>query len=430
MKQTGIRSTLRCTRSLHMQFGIAVLVQLGITATTCSQENNWPQFLGIHRNGISAETGLIDKWPDKGPKVIWRSKGGVGMSGLAIDRGSLITMVQIGDEQQVLALNAKTGEELWRTAVAPAYENPQGDGPRATPNIDGEAVYVYTGEGVLASLNFNTGKLAWSHDVVKEHDGKPSDYGMSCSPLVVGDQVIVCAGAPDATVVAYHKKSGEVAWKTGDGPAGYASPTLLKIGERQQIVAFVGAEVLGLEPGSGQVLWSYPYETDFACNTASPISVDGNVFISAGENHGSTMLAIEEAAGELSAKEVWASLGPRSAMRNEWQTSILLDGFLYGLDNVGGAGPITNLVCLNSKTGEQVWIERRFGKGNLIAAEGKLFISTLNGELVVVRATPDGYQEIGRKNVVGKTRQAPALANGLLYLRDEKEIICLDVRKQ
>ena len=220
MKQTGMRSRLEGIRSMPMLLGIAVLMQLGIAAAAYSQENNWPQFLGIHRNGISAETGLIEKWPANGPKEKWSAKAGVGMSGMAIDRGSLITMFQSSDEQLVLALNAETGEELWKTPLAPAYENAQGDGPRATPSIDGESVYAYTGEGVLAALNFKTGEMIWSHNVVKELDGKPSDYGMSSSPLIVGDQVIVCAGAPQATVVAFDKKTGEVAWKAGDGPAG------------------------------------------------------------------------------------------------------------------------------------------------------------------------------------------------------------------
>ena len=430
MKRTGVCLMLPGIRLMIMASAIAILMQFAVAAVAYAQEDNWPQFLGVHRNGISSETGLIKKWPADGPKVVWRAKAGVGMSGLAIDRGSLITMFQTSDEQFVLALNAETGKELWQTPVAPAYENAQGDGPRATPTIDGDSVYVYTGEGVLAALNFKTGKLIWSHDVVTELNGKPSDYGMSCSPLIVGDQVVVCAGAPQATVVACEKKSGEIAWKAGDGPAGYASPALLQVGKQQQIVAFVGNEVLGLEPGSGKVLWNYPYKTDFFCNTASPISVDGNVFVSAGENHGSTMLAISEAGGDHSVKEVWTSLGPRSVLRNEWQTSILSDGFLYGMDNVGSAGPNTHLTCVNAKTGEQVWIERRFGKGNLIAADGKLFISTMAGELVVVRVTPNVYEELGRKTVIGKTRQAPALANGLLYLRDDKEIICLDVRKE
>src|SRR6185295_10581609 len=127
--------------------------------------------------------------------------------------------------------------------------------------------------------------------------------------------------------------------------------------------------------------------------------------------------------------QVWESQGPKSVLRNEWQTSVLLDGHLYGFDNVGSAGPVTHLACINAATGERAWQQLRFGKGNLIAADGKLLISTMNGELVIVRTTPKAYDEVGRAVVVGPTRQAPALAGGLLYLRDNEEIVCLDVRK-
>jgi outer membrane protein assembly factor BamB len=152
--------------------------------------------------------------------------------------------------------------------------------------------------------------------------------------------------------------------------------------------------------------------------------------ISSGENHGSVLLELVERGSTFEVKEAWSSQGARSVLRNEWQTSILLDGFLYGFDNVGSAGPVTHLTCVNASTGERMWQQPRFGKGNLIAAEGKLFLSTMNGELVVVRATPKAYEEVGRATVLGSTRQAPALAAGLLYLRDDQHIVCLDVRKQ
>ncbi len=159
------------------------------------------------------------------------------------------------------------------------------------------------------------------------------------------------------------------------------------------------------------------------------MAVEDQVFISSGENHGSVLLALSPKDGKFDVREVWSSQGTKSVLRSEWQTSILLDGHLYGMDNVGSAGPVTHLTCIKADTGERAWQQLRFGKGNFIAADGKLFISTIKGELVVARATPKGYEEIGRKEVLGFTRQAPALAGGLLYLRDDAEIVCLDVRK-
>ena len=390
----------------------------------------WPQMLGPNRNGLSAETGLLDAWPTDGPTEVWRVEGGVGMSGLAIHRGRLVTVVQKAGKQTVITVDAKTGKPVWEQAIAPLYKNPMGDGPRGTPAISGDQVFVFTGEGILVALNFESGKILWSHNTLKELDGKEAEYGMACSPLVVDNLVIVTVGAPSATVVAYETKTGKQVWAAGDDVAGYSSPTLLTIHGKPQVVAYTGASVLGLAPKTGAVLWRHPYETNYECNIATPLEIDGKVFISSGENHGSALLSLTPNGDKFDVTEVWASQGPKSVMRNEWQTSLLLDGYLYGMDNVGGAGPVTHLTCIKASNGERAWQQIRFGKGNLIAADGKLWISTMKGELVVVRASPKGFDEIGRKEILGTTRQAPAIADGLLYLRDDKEIVCLDVRKK
>jgi outer membrane protein assembly factor BamB len=389
----------------------------------------WPQFLGPERNGISHETGLLSSWPTEGPPDVWRVPGGEGMSGLAIRGGKLFTLVQKGGKQWAVCLNAATGEPLWETDVAPAFRNAMGDGPRATPAVAGDTVYVFTGEGVLAALRTADGNAVWKKNIVTDLGGKPADYGMACSPLLVGDKVIVTVGAPRGTVAAVDGKSGEIAWTAGrNQPAGYSSPAVRKVAGSEQLVVFHGAGVLGLEPATGAELWSYPYETDFNCNIAAPLAVGGGVFISSGENHGSVLLALRPRDKSFEVSETWSSLGRDSVLRNEWQTSILLDGCLYGFDNVGSAGPTTHLTCIDAATGERKWQQLRFGKGNLIAADGKLFCSTVAGELVVLRTNPEKYEELGRKEVLSSTRQAPALANGLLYLRDDREIVCLDVR--
>jgi len=266
--------------------------------------------------------------------------------------------------------------------------------------------------------------------VVTELGGKPAPYGMACSPLVVGDLVIVTAGAPGATVVAYDRNTGKLAWKVGGGAAGYSSPALRTIGGKQQVIAFVGSGAMGLDPSSGKLLWKYPFKTDFDCNIATPLTYRGQVFISAAENHGSALLSLKPAGGMFDVTETWTSFGPKSTLRSEWQTAALVGDHLYGFDNVGSAGPITHLNCVEAATGKRVWQQTRFGKANLIAADGKLFIITFKGELVVVTATAEGYHELGRIKVLIGTRQAPALADGLLYLRDNREFVCLDVRKK
>ncbi|MDA1014304.1 MAG: PQQ-binding-like beta-propeller repeat protein [Planctomycetota bacterium] len=390
---------------------------------------DWPQFLGPTRNGISTETGLIKTWPTDGPPEVWRQVGGGGMSGVAIADGQAITLVQRDDKQLAVALDAQTGKTKWETELAPFYKNQMGNGPRGTPAVADGSVYVFTGEGILAALNAKTGALDWKTNAVKQNGGRVADYGMACSPLVVGDNVIVTVGAEGATVVAYNRKSGDVAWKSlGSDPAGYSSPTVLTVAGKQQLIAFTGASAIGVEPLSGKLLWKHPYKTAYECNIATPLLVDGDVFISSGENHGSVLLNIKPSGKSFAISEVWASNGGGAVMRNEWQTSVLLDGYFYGLDNVGSAGPVTNLVCVEARTGKGVWRKPRFGKSNLTYADGKLFLTTMKGELVVVAASPKGFDELGRVKVMGMTRQAPALANGRIYVRDEKDIICFDVR--
>jgi outer membrane protein assembly factor BamB len=406
----------------------SVVLILSLAFTVPALGEDWPQFLGPNRNGVSVEKNLLAQWPENGPREEWRVEGGVGNSGLAISQGKCVTLVQREGQQRLVGMNVSTGAPLWDTPIAPAFENQMGDGPRATPTIAGDRIFCFTGEGILVAASFKDGKVLWSIDLLKEFGAKMADYGMAASPLVVDGNVIVMVGAKGASVVAVDAVTGKVRWSIGDDPAGYSSPALLKLHGQEQVVAYTGSSVLGVNPRTGVLLWRFPFETDYQCNIAVPLALGDDVFISSGENHGSALLSLTKQGELFTASPKWESLGPKSVMRNEWQTSVLLDGYLYGFDNVGGAGPVTHLNCVDAKTGKRVWQEARFGKGNLIAADGKLFIVTLQGELIVAKASPKGYEELGRKEVIGQTRQAPSLSNGFLFLRDDKEVVCLDVR--
>lgn len=424
---TGLNCKLTAPRAIGRNICLIALLTLVWFASAnvhAQAPHDWPQFLGPDRNGVSRDGWIMH--PGKGPQELWRVPGGVGMSGLAVSGKRLLTMVQKEGKQFAICLNANTGATHWEIDLAPAYKNAMGDGPRATPAVSGDAAYFFTGEGLLAALQVKDGQVLWKKDVVTELGGKTAEYGMACSPLVLGDRVIVTVGAPQATVAACDVKTGAVAWTAGkDAPAGYSSPALLKVGGREQLVAFHGSGALGLDPKTGGELWSFPYETDFNCNIATPLAVFGNVLLSSGENHGSVLLSLKPRGDKYDVTPAWESYGPKSVLRNEWQTSVLIDGHLYGFDNVGSAGPVTHLVCVEAVTGKQKWQRPRFGKGNLIAARDTLVISTMQGELVTVKANPDHYEELGRKMVIGKTRQAPVLANGNIFLRDDREIVCL-----
>ena len=389
---------------------------------------DWPQFLGEDRNGVSKEQGLVDAFPASGPVVRWRIAGGVGMSAVSVQGGLALTTWNAGGQQLLVALDAATGKMKWKTPMGNAYENPMGDGPRATPTIANQRVYAYSGEGILVAADLQTGKLLWRKDVLAELAAEPSEYGMSCSPLVLGDRVVVHAGGEAAAVVALAIADGKMLWKCGSGHAGYASPALLQVAGAPQVVSVSGTAVMGIDPGTGKLLWSYPFETDYGCNTASPIMIDGGIFVSAGENHGSVLLDVNKGPDGLVVSERWKSLDQKSVMRNEWQTSIVVGDYLYGFDNVGGAGPISHFSCIEAKTGKRVWQKSRFGKGNLVYADGKFWLTTIEGELVVARADAKGLQELSRVPLVGKNRQTLSIANGYGYLRDDNEVVCIQLR--
>ena len=415
-------------REMKMRFLWLLVLSLGCKTAVLAQSSGWNQFLGPDRNGVSQETGLLAKWPTQGLEIAWRVNGGVGMSAVAVAEGRAITMWNSDRGQAVAALSMKDGALLWTASVAANYENSMGNGPRATPTIAGQQVFAYTGEGILVCLDVATGKQQWSKSVVREMAGRPAEYGMACSPLVVDDMVIVTAGGQGKAVVALDRKSGDVRWTAVDGLPGYSSPVLLELCGESHVVAFTAIGVTGLRPSDGKKLWSYPFPTPYDCNTATPIEVGGNIFISAGENHGCVMLGVTKQAAGYAIDEVWASVAPKSVMRNEWQTSILLDGYLYGFDNVGSAGPVTHLTCIQAATGKVAWTKTRFGKGNLVAADGKIWITTMKGELVLVAATPKGYSEIGRQKLFSKTRQNVSIADGFAVVRDDSHVICIKVK--
>lgn len=397
----------------------------------CASADDSPQFLGQNRNGVSSETGLLATFPEDGPQELWRTPLGAGMSGLAVVGDAAYTLYQDGRQQFAVCLDMKTGKVVWQNAIAQNYKNSMGNGPRATPTVADGVVYVFSGEGVLAALKADAGTTLWSVDTVKSLGTQVADYGMASSPLVTDDGVIVHVGSPNGCVCCFDVSTGEKKWTAGNELAGYSSPVIGTLAGVSQIIALNGAEVLSLDPQSGTTLWKFPFVTEYNCNTASPVLLDDKrVLISAGENHGSVVLQVNREGDSLTISEVWSSFGKDSVLRAEWQTPVLADGVLYGLDNMGSAGPITNLVAIDANDGAQLWIEKRFGKGNLIMADGRAYISTMKGELVVGNISREGFEETGRTIVTGMTRQAPVIAGGRLLMRDDKDVVCLDVKKK
>ncbi len=399
-----------------------VLVVLAAVSASASGED-WPQFLGPDRTGVTQEAGLLTDWPEDGPHELWRADCVGGLSGIAVAGDLVLTMAQDDDNQVVVAFAAATGRPVWRTAVAPAYRNAMGNGPRATPAFSAGRVYAYTGDGVLVALDAKTGAVRWSREIVAESGGKPAEYGMASSPLVYGGLVIVTAGTPGALVVACDADTGEIRWRSGEDRPGYSSPVIATLAGSPRLLVFGGSGLHAVDPASGRQVWTYSFATDYDCNTANPVVIGDDVIISAGENHGTVRLHITDDGPT----EVWTSLGKDSVLRAEWQTPVRVGQHLFGLDNAGSAGPITNLTCIDAQTGRRVWQQRRFGKANAILAGNRLWLTTMKGELVLVEASPEKFTELGRRKYVGMTRQAPSIAGGRLYLRDERQIVALDI---
>jgi outer membrane protein assembly factor BamB len=395
---------------------------------------DWPQWRGPNRDGLSTETGLLTAWPPQGPRVLWRKPLGRGFSSVAVAGGRLYTMFSEGGgrrpgaappDEAVVCLDAATGNEVWRFRYPNRYEERFGSGPRSTPAVDGNRVYAVGPTGIFHCLRADTGEKVWRHDLREEFRARDMQYGVAFSPLVEGRLVYAMPGGPDGNAVAaFDKETGALAWKALDDPAGYSSPVAVTAAGVRQVLFFTNTELVSLSPGRGEVYWRYPWQTDGGFNIATPVAFGNYVFISSAYGKGCALLEVTRRAdGSLRAGRVYE----HNRMRNHFASSVRLGDCLYGFDK-------TDLVCMDVRTGRVVWRQkgfRTFGKGTLLVADGHLFILGEDGTLTVAEATPAGYHPKASYRVfVNKCWTVPALSRGRLYVRDESEIVCLDLRKE
>jgi outer membrane protein assembly factor BamB len=381
---------------------------------------DWPQYRGVNRDGISKETAILKTWPANGPRVLWKTPIGDGYSGMAIVSNRIYTMDAKGPDEFIVAMDAASGKEIWRYRNDSNFVNDQGNGPRGTPTIEGNMLYAFGAQGALTALTIQDGKKVWSHDVKKSVSGKVPIWGYSSSPLIEGGLLILpVGGGENNAVVAFNKKTGAIAWRSqGDEPA-YSSAIAATIKGVRQILVFSGTKLLSVAPTDGKLLWSYNWKTDWFVNAAVPIVVpEDKVFISTAYDVGAALLKVNVAGGKSSVEEVWMS----KAMRNHFNTSVLNNGILYGFDNAV-------LKAIDANTGEDKWKKSGFGRGSLLVADGHLIVLSERGQLVLVEATPDAYKEVASAQVLqGKCWTMPTLVNGRLYVRNQKEMVCLDLK--
>lgn len=398
-----------------------VLALLGLGWTALAAD--WPQWLGPQRNGASAETGLLDSWPADGPKVLWKVPGGDGYSSIAVVGGKAFTLVQRDGAEWAIALDAAKGTELWKQKIGPIFKNDYGNGPRSTPTVEGDRVYVQSVSGPLVCLDAVKGSIHWQKDILKEFGAKNITWGLCASPLVVGDLVFAEPGAKGAGVAAFNKKDGSLAWKTSDDKAAYASPVLVKAGGEPQVVFFTAAGLRAVSPDKGQTQWQIPWATEFDCNIATPLVVGDKLFVSSGEKVGCALLQLSASGAP---QPVWQGKSKKSPLTTYWATAVEHQGHLYGMN--GEFDKQIDLRCVDLKTGQVKW-SKDFGKASVLLADGHLYLTTKSGDLVLVKATPESYQERSRVKLLGDNRTVPTLSNGRLYVRDRENILCLEVKK-
>ncbi|HEY0763261.1 MAG TPA: PQQ-binding-like beta-propeller repeat protein [Pyrinomonadaceae bacterium] len=396
-----------------------LLLALAQQALAQSQAS-WPQWRGPNRDGISKETGLLKQWPAEGPPLAWKASGaGGGYSSFSVANGKLYTMGLRGEREFVVAFDVATGKEAWATAHGGAFRNDRGDGPRGTPTVDGERVYALGGSGDLTAFEARTGKIVWTKNVLKEFGGSNIIWGISESPLVLGNKVLVNAGGPGASIVALNKDNGAVIWKSQSDRAGYSSAIPLELNGTTQVVFFTARRAVGLDSKDGRLLWEYGKPANKVANVATPIARGNRVFISSDYQTGG---GVVEIGADNSAKEIWFT----NEMRNHHSSSVLIGDYLYGFSS-------SILTAIRFDTGEIAWRDRSVGKGSLVFADGNLYCFSEDGVVGLVEASPTGYKEKGRFRIEQgnlPTWTHPVVVGGRLYLRDQDTIYAYDVRQK
>jgi len=404
---------------------IRILLLAAVVLSLASQalaqtEANWPQWRGPNRDGISKETGLLKQWPTGGPPLVWKATGaGRGYSSFSIANGKLYTMGLRGDREFVIAFDIATGKEAWATAHGSAFRNDRGDGPRGTPTIDGDRLYALGGNGDLSALDARTGKIIWSKNVLREFGGQNIQWGISESPLVLGNKVLVNAGGRGASIVAFNKTDGSVIWKSQSDEPGYSSGMPLDVNGLTQVVFFTASRALGLDSKDGRLLWEYERPANNVANVATPIIRANRIFISSDYGTGGGVIEIKP---DNKAQEIYFN----KDMRNHHSSSVLVGDYLYGFSS-------SVLTAMKFDTGEVAWRDRSVGKGSLVYADGNLYCFSENGVVGLVEATPTGYKEKGRFRIQQDslpTWAHPVVAGGRLYLRDQDTIYADDVRQK
>ncbi|MEM9185298.1 MAG: PQQ-binding-like beta-propeller repeat protein [Planctomycetota bacterium] len=418
---------------------------------------DWPGFLGPQRNGKSAETGLLQAWPEAGPPLVWQCPLGTGYTAPAVASGKLVEYGRFGDATRLTCRDARTGDELWRSEHPTAYTDMLGynDGPRCSPVIDGNRVYTHGAEGLLRCVGLADGEEVWRLDTSRRFHVVKNFFGVGSTPVVWQGLLIVnVGGSPPggpsdvyaargnvqgagSGVVAFDKLTGKVRWQTTDELASYASPVVVEQGGRPWCFVFARGGLVSLNPSSGEVDFQLPYRSAKleSVNASTPVAAVNRLFLSETYEVGGATLEF----GPGGHKLLWADRQRRrdKAMQLHWNTPILHEGYLYG--SSGRHSGSAELRCVDFQTGEVKWSEPGLARASLLYADGRLVCLTEDGILRLLRPSPDKYDPVsehrpvddrGRRLLRGDAWVAPVLSAGLLYVRGEDRLVCYDVRQR
>ena len=462
-----------------MRLGLTTLA-LAMLYVGAAPAADWPQWMGPDRDGVWREDGVLSKFPEGGPKVLWRQPVGMGYSGPAVANGKVFVTDRVlasgqenpgnpfdretvvGGNERVLCLDAKTGKPLWEHAYPSAYKISYAAGPRCVPTVDGGRVYTLGAMGDLLCLDAESGKVVWSKNFIDDFDANVPVWGFSSPPLIDGDNLICLVGGSDGRlVVAFDKATGKEVWKSqtfNQGDFGYSPPVIYDLAGKRTLVIWQPKELVGLDPGTGEKLWSVPFTVKAALTAPMPRKVGADeVFVTSFYN--GSMLVKATPAG---AAPVWTSKarGERPNLTTDLSsimpTPFVKDGYVYGIGSYG------ELRCLEVQTGERMWFtmaatrgrltpERvrdreepstaqpwveRWSNAFLVANGDKFFLFNEQGELVIARLTPEGYTELGRAVLLDPTNKMagrpvvwthPAYADKCVFARNDKEIVCVSL---
>jgi len=399
---------------------LACLASVDLAGRQASAE--WFQWRGANRDGISAETGLLQEWPKAGPALAWRfTDAGNGYSSFSSAGGRLYTLGARAGNEYVIAIDRATGKKAWEYLNGRRFENDRGDGPRSTPTVDEDRLYVFGGSGDLTCLDAATGKRIWTVNIVQKFGGVNPYWGYSESPLILGDRILLNAGGRRAGIVAVSKADGSTLWQQhGDG-AGYSSPMLMRTGSLSQAIFFTEARAMAVDPRDGRLLWSYNKANNGTANVATPIVRGTRVFVSSDYGTGGALLEVRAAGNLATANEIYFTRD----MRNHHASSVLVGDHLYGFSS-------SILTALHFDTGKMAWRDRSVGKGSLIVGDNRLYLYSEDGVVGLADASPAAYRERGRFSLPVQsglpTWSHPIITAGLLIIRDQDTVYAYNVR--